>query len=148
MAFEVGAEGSYELRRKHTGAQSRGVDPPAKQTPGAPAPEWAAEVVAERRPPSPSRPPRVPPPRADCPPGVTKHAPLRSLSFGELSRSKATQRWLVFLPDLHGLMGRCVPQAQKKTLVPKTAPFSPMPSVFLLLGRQKTKALTDIHLHK
>lgn len=144
----MGAEGSYELRRKHTGAQSRGVDPPAKQTPGAPAPEWAAEVVAERRPRHPAGLP------APLLPVLTAllaspstllcvHSVLVNCQEAKLRRGG----WC-FSQTFMVLWDAVCLKLKKKTLVPKTAPFSPMPSVFLLLGRQKTKALTHIHLHK
>ena len=110
------------------GAQDRGVESQAKQTPGVPAPRMGRQTR------SPSTSSRHP---ADLPvsllPILTvllalpKHTPLRSLSFGESSRNKAMQGWLVFLPDLrvsHFCMvsWNSVPQAQK-TLVPKIAPL-------------------------
>lgn len=109
----MGAE-ALRARLKHTGSSAReGL--PAAQTPGALLRLRAVEGCLERGPRHPAGLPR-PPPRADCPPGVTQaRSSAVRFQFWQNCQEAKLRRGGWCFPDLHGLMGRCVPQASKNT---------------------------------
>lgn len=60
--------------------------------------------------------------------------------------NKTMQRWLVFPPNLH-LSQSTVCYKLKKILLPKVAPFVPVPSAFLLFSIAKTQKLSHIFIY-